>query len=153
MSQTVNTTVAFNSGTGILPVRSSSHGQDARATKDVRATKAALKICIIGLKCYDHIAEKPVPQYLGGIETQMAVLAKGLRSEGCEVSLITFDPDGIVGRVVTTVEEFIAQLRALPNSEAYAGMSRVAKKFFAENYSVETISRRFRQAFEEIVAS
>jgi glycosyltransferase involved in cell wall biosynthesis len=54
-------------------------------------SKRAMKVCIIGLKCYDHIAEKPVPQYLGGIETQMAVLAKGLRNEGCEVSLITFD--------------------------------------------------------------
>jgi glycosyltransferase involved in cell wall biosynthesis len=50
-----------------------------------------LKVCIIGLKCFDHIAEKPVPQFLGGIETQLAVLAKGLRREGCEVSLITFD--------------------------------------------------------------
>jgi glycosyltransferase involved in cell wall biosynthesis len=57
----------------------------------IQSSKAALKVCIIGLKCYDHIAEKPVPQYLGGIETQLAVLAKGLRREGCEVSLITFD--------------------------------------------------------------
>jgi len=65
------------------PVRIETHGQDARAT--------TLKVCIIGLKCYDHLAEKPIPQYLGGIETQMAVLARGLRDEGCEVSLITFD--------------------------------------------------------------
>src|SRR5690242_15721739 len=72
-------------GTGILPVRSDSNGQDARATIKT------LKVCIIGLKCFDHIAEKPVPQYLGGIETQLAVLAKGLRRVGCEVSLITFD--------------------------------------------------------------
>lgn len=43
------------------------------------APKAALKVCIIGLKCYDHIAEKPVPKYLGGVETQLAVLARGLR--------------------------------------------------------------------------
>jgi glycosyltransferase involved in cell wall biosynthesis len=92
MSQTVDTAVAFQSQraqsasvTGVSPVRTGSHGQDARATK------ATLKVCIIGLKCYDHLAEKPVPQYLGGIETQMAVLAKGLRNEGCEVSLITFD--------------------------------------------------------------
>jgi glycosyltransferase involved in cell wall biosynthesis len=67
------------------PARSSS----ASAPRAV--SKAALKVCIIGLKCFDHIAEKPVPQYLGGIETQLAVLAKGLRREGCEVSLITFD--------------------------------------------------------------
>lgn len=54
-------------------------------------SKAPLKVCFIGLKCYDHIAGKPVPQYLGGIETQLAVLAGGLRREGCDVSLITFD--------------------------------------------------------------
>lgn len=53
--------------------------------------KASLKVCFIGLKCFDHMAEKPVPQYLGGIETQLAVLAKGLRREGCDVSVITFD--------------------------------------------------------------
>jgi glycosyltransferase involved in cell wall biosynthesis len=89
MSQTIDTTLAFQSertqaasGTSVLPVRTGTHGQDARGT---------LKVCIIGLKCYDHISEKPVPQYLGGIETQMAVLARGLRSDGCEVSLITFD--------------------------------------------------------------
>jgi len=65
------------------PIRAEMRKQDARA--------AALKVCIVGLKCYDHLAEKPIPQYLGGIETQMAVLARGLRNEGCEVSLITFD--------------------------------------------------------------
>ncbi|HXS68550.1 MAG TPA: glycosyltransferase family 4 protein [Candidatus Polarisedimenticolia bacterium] len=54
-------------------------------------SKRALKVCIVGLKCYDHISEKPVPQYLGGIETQLAVLARGLLREGCEVSLVTFD--------------------------------------------------------------
>lgn len=93
MSQSLETAPNFQSaraqsasGTGISPVRSTTHGPDAHTT-----AKAALKVCIIGLKCYDHIAEKPVPQYLGGIETQMAVLAKGLRHEGCEVSLITFD--------------------------------------------------------------
>jgi hypothetical protein len=38
-----------------------------------------------------------VPRYLGGIETQLVVLAKGLAKEGCDVSLITYDhgqPDG-----------------------------------------------------------
>src|SRR4051794_21950736 len=52
---------------------------------------ASLKVCIIGLKCFDHLAENPVPRYIGGIETQLAVLAKGLRREGCDVSVITFD--------------------------------------------------------------
>jgi glycosyltransferase involved in cell wall biosynthesis len=70
-------------GGSVDTVRTGSHGLDARAT--------TLRVCIVGLKCYDHLAEKPIPQYLGGIETQMAVLARGLRNEGCEVSLITFD--------------------------------------------------------------
>jgi glycosyltransferase involved in cell wall biosynthesis len=74
---------ARTSGTGRVPVRIETHGRDARAT--------TLKVCIIGLKCFDHLAEKPIPQYLGGIETQLAVLAKGLCCEGCQVSLITFD--------------------------------------------------------------
>jgi glycosyltransferase involved in cell wall biosynthesis len=50
-----------------------------------------LKVCIIGLKCFDHLARKPVPRYIGGIETQLAVLAKGLHREGCDVSVVTFD--------------------------------------------------------------
>jgi hypothetical protein len=32
MNETVDTAVAFDSGTGVSPVRTSSHGQDARAT-------------------------------------------------------------------------------------------------------------------------
>ncbi len=67
-----------------------------RADREIGASasavsKGTLKVCIVGLKCYDHITDKPVPQYLGGIETQLAVLAKGLKHDGCEVSLITFD--------------------------------------------------------------
>jgi glycosyltransferase involved in cell wall biosynthesis len=43
------------------------------------------------LKCYDHIANKLVPRYLGGIETQLALLAKGLVNEGCHISAVTYD--------------------------------------------------------------
>jgi glycosyltransferase involved in cell wall biosynthesis len=50
-----------------------------------------LKVCIVGLKCHDHIRGSKVPRYLGGIETQLAVLAKGLVAQGCDVSLITYD--------------------------------------------------------------
>jgi glycosyltransferase involved in cell wall biosynthesis len=52
---------------------------------------SSLKIGIVGLKCLDHLTGAEVPRYLGGIETQLATLAKGLASLGCEVSLITFD--------------------------------------------------------------
>jgi glycosyltransferase involved in cell wall biosynthesis len=52
---------------------------------------APLKVCIIGLKCYDQIAGSPVLRYLGGIETQLPLLAKGLQREGYDVTLITYD--------------------------------------------------------------
>jgi len=67
--------------------RDAASGSAAKVT----ASQTPLKVCIIGLKCYDHIAGSPVLRYLGGIETQLALLAKGLQREGCEVSLITYD--------------------------------------------------------------
>lgn len=50
-----------------------------------------LKIGIIGLKCRDHLIGEEVPRYLGGIETQLATLAKGLAALDCEVTVITYD--------------------------------------------------------------
>src|SRR5690242_19551584 len=50
-----------------------------------------LRVCIVGLKCFDQIAGKQLPRYLGGIETQLVALAKGLCQENSEVSLITYD--------------------------------------------------------------
>lgn len=70
------------------------------------ASTTAPRVCIIGLKCFDHIAEKPVPQYLGGIETQLPILAKGLRREGCQVSLITFDHGQADGQTFEGVRVF-----------------------------------------------
>lgn len=49
------------------------------------------KICIIGLKCFDHVMGHETPRYLGGIETQLAILAEGLAGQGCDVSVITYD--------------------------------------------------------------
>ena len=49
------------------------------------------KICIVGLKCYDLLAETQVPRFIGGIETQLVLLAQGLVDEGCEVVFITYD--------------------------------------------------------------
>ena len=72
------------------------------------ASGNAPRVCIIGLKCFDHIAEKPVPQYLGGIETQLPILAKGLRREGCQVSLITFDHGQADGQTFEGVRAFIS---------------------------------------------
>jgi glycosyltransferase involved in cell wall biosynthesis len=81
-----------------------------------------------------------------------------LEAWSCGLPVVTtFDPDGIVarqglGRVVNTVDELVTQLRTLPNTDAWAGMSRAAKNYFSENYSVETVSRQFRHAFEGVVA-
>lgn len=61
------------------------------------------KICIVGLKCCDLITGAKVPRFIGGIETQLTVLAKGLVDEGCDVSLIVYDhgqrPEEIVDGV------------------------------------------------------
>lgn len=89
MSDSVNTAPVLESGRTQASVQRRVAVESGLPSNAV--TKAALKVCIIGLKCHDHIAEKPVPKYLGGIETQLAVLARGLRQEGCEVSMITFD--------------------------------------------------------------
>ncbi len=51
----------------------------------------SLKVCIIGLKCFDYIAGNPSPRYLGGIETLLTLLAKGLAKENCQVSMVTYD--------------------------------------------------------------
>jgi len=52
---------------------------------------SSLRIGIVGLKCYDHLVGAEVPRYLGGIETQLAVLAKGLVRQGHEVTVVTYD--------------------------------------------------------------
>jgi glycosyltransferase involved in cell wall biosynthesis len=85
------------------------------------ASGNAPRVCIIGLKCFDHIAEKPVPQYLGGIETQLPILAKGLRREGCQVSLITFDHGQADGQTFEGVRVF--------NSYAPSGGVKVIRSF------------------------
>jgi glycosyltransferase involved in cell wall biosynthesis len=62
-----------------------------------------LKVGIIGLKCLDHLTGAPIPRYLGGIETQLATLAKGLAVLGCEVTVITYDHGQADGMVVDGV--------------------------------------------------
>lgn len=53
--------------------------------------KNSSKVCIVGLKCYDLLVGAKVPRFIGGIETQLVLLAKGLAEEGCDVSFITYD--------------------------------------------------------------
>ena len=74
-----------------------------------------LKICIIGLKCYDHLTGVEVPRYLGGIETQLVTLAKGLVRDGCEVSVVTYDHGQAGG-------EFIDGVRVLKSHRPDGGI-------------------------------
>jgi glycosyltransferase involved in cell wall biosynthesis len=107
MSNSANTTEDLLSA----PAPASS-GQRADREIGVRSRaepKRALKVCIIGLKCFDQIAANPTLRYLGGIETQLALLAKGLRQEGYEVSLITYDhgqPDEAVFEGVKVLKSY-----------------------------------------------
>jgi glycosyltransferase involved in cell wall biosynthesis len=80
-----------------------------------------------------------------------------LEAWSCGMPVVTtFDPDGIVqrnglGRVAATLEEVVAHLKSLPSSRDYSAMSTAVKKYYADNHSVESISRRFRFAFERIL--
>jgi hypothetical protein len=56
------------------------------------------RIHIIGLKCYDLLSGAETPRYIGGIENQIVLLARGLADRGFPVSFVTFDhgqPDSI----------------------------------------------------------
>jgi len=55
-------------------------------------------ICIVGLKCYDLLSGAETPRYIGGIENQLVLLARGLVKRGFPVSFVTYDhgqPDGM----------------------------------------------------------
>ena len=82
-----------------------------------------LKVCIVGLKCYDHIAGASVPRYLGGIETQLVVLAKGLSTEGADVSLITYDH----GQKDRQSFEGITELKSHPPGGGVPGLRWVSR--------------------------
>ena len=48
-----------------------------------------LRVCIVGLKCYDLLARVPQPRYVGGAERQQVQLARGLAARGHQVALVT----------------------------------------------------------------
>ena len=48
-------------------------------------------LCFVGLKCYDVLAGKPVPKYLGGIERVFVALAKSMSASGLDVAFVTYD--------------------------------------------------------------
>lgn len=53
-----------------------------------------LRVCIVGLKCYDLLAGAARPRYVGGAERQQVALARGLASRGHDVSMVTLDHGG-----------------------------------------------------------
>ena len=67
------------------------------------------KICIVGLKCYDLLSGAETPRYLGGIENQLVLLARGLADRRFTVSFVTYDhgqPDGIEYHGIRTYKAY-----------------------------------------------
>jgi glycosyltransferase involved in cell wall biosynthesis len=112
----------------------------AGAVESARAvSRARLKVCVVGLKCFDQLAETPIPKYIGGIETQLAVLAKGLQREGCDVSLITFDQgqrDGEVFHGVTVFKSYAPSggIRGLRGFSRAGNLWRAMRRADADIY-------------------
>lgn len=52
---------------------------------------AQYDVCIVGLKCFDYLTDKPIPRYLGGIERQLTTLARAMSTCGLRVAFITYD--------------------------------------------------------------
>jgi glycosyltransferase involved in cell wall biosynthesis len=48
-------------------------------------------LCLVGLKCLDYLTGAGAPRYLGGIERQLALLAKLLAADGLRVAFIVYD--------------------------------------------------------------
>jgi glycosyltransferase involved in cell wall biosynthesis len=50
-----------------------------------------LRVCLVGLQCYDLLARAPHPRHIGGAERQQVFLARGLAANGHKVAFVTFD--------------------------------------------------------------
>jgi glycosyltransferase involved in cell wall biosynthesis len=48
-------------------------------------------VCVVGLKCLDHLAGSSTPRFLGGIERQLALLGRLLAADGLRVAFIVYD--------------------------------------------------------------
>jgi glycosyltransferase involved in cell wall biosynthesis len=51
----------------------------------------ALRVCLVGLQCYDLLTRAPHPRHFGGAERQQVFLARGLAANGHKVSFVTLD--------------------------------------------------------------
>lgn len=50
-----------------------------------------LRVCLVGLQCYDLLARAPHPRHIGGSERQQVFLARGLAANGHKVAFVTLD--------------------------------------------------------------
>lgn len=48
-------------------------------------------VCLVGLKCLDHLTHSSTPRFLGGIERQLALVGRLLAAEGLRVAFIVYD--------------------------------------------------------------
>jgi glycosyltransferase involved in cell wall biosynthesis len=95
----------------------------------------ACSVCIVGLKCYDHVSGAAIiPRYLGGIETQLATLARGLAEQGCRVSLVTYDHGQADGEVFDSVTVF-KSYRPQAGIRALRGFSRMTSVWRAMRHA------------------
>jgi len=50
-----------------------------------------LRVCFVGLRCYDLLTRALHPRYMGGAERQQVFLARGLAAKGHKVAFVTLD--------------------------------------------------------------
>ncbi len=50
-----------------------------------------LRVCLVGLQCYDLLTRAPHPRLIGGAERQQVFLARGLAASGHKVAFVTTD--------------------------------------------------------------
>ena len=97
-----------------------------------------LRVCIVGLKCYDLLAGVPHPRYVGGAERQQVQLARGLASRGHHVALVTLDDgqrdgtihDGVRVHTAYAVHDGIRVVRFL--HPRWSGLVRAMRRADAD---------------------
>ena len=104
-----------------------------------------LRICIVGLKCYDLLAEAPQPRYFGGAERQQVMLARGLAARGHQVSVVTLDYGQADGESLAGIRVY----KAYAPSDGVPGV-----RFFHPRWSglVEAMRRATANVFYQMGA-
>ena len=73
---------------------------------------APLRVCFVGLKCYDLLVRAPRPRYFGGAERQEVYIARGLAARGHRVTFVTLDygqDDGVEQDGITIYKSYATQ--------------------------------------------